>query len=615
MTGAATVPAERARRRRPRRSSSSQPLIAPGGERLWFLDPPFRTTLPGARFDRARKAWVFAGTELPADLEPFASRPYSRLRWHEDDANELAGPGVGVVVPKRPRPLQTSGAAAIDRAAADGWRAFLLCDDVGTGKTITLWLGALAIAARIAARSSPASGTGARRILVLVDRPAAITIPHWRNTIAAIGDGGHRVLISSPDQLPKLLSRNGRPWSRWDIVIADECHLYRNTGTRRTEVFQRVARFDDPPAKAPFLLLASATPGQHPAELTYLAPIVAQLRGETPAAWSDFGRRLAGVGLPIVKGTYGKWGWDERAAADPLMQQEATAQVRGWLADNDPPLTLNRPAPWGPPPVDLMPVELDPAERDAYRTLWSQFQAAMAAILAGIDPGPDGPSLSAGAMRGGGLSRASRAAREGRTAVLRFRQKASLLRVAASVAWVQSQVQAGYQVAVSCEFLGAAAVPIAESLQDKGIDVARIHGAVDGVVGDLERERMRFQSGVAPVVVFTPSTSLSLHAREQLADGSQATAVPRLGLMHNVRYSGLTGRQILGRTHRDHQVSPWWVSYAEGTVEERIAQTMIERFKGSADTAGADASALAGVAELLGVSWLPAEVVLDSAVG
>jgi len=65
-------------------------------------------------------------------------------------------------------------------------------------------------------------------------------MPHWRNTIAAIGDGGHRVLISSPDQLPKLLSRNGRPWARWDIVIADECHLYRHTTARRTQVFRRV---------------------------------------------------------------------------------------------------------------------------------------------------------------------------------------------------------------------------------------------------------------------------------------------------------------------------------------------------------------------------------------
>lgn len=177
----------------------------------------------------------------------------------------------------------------------------------------------------------------------------------------------------------------------------------------------------------------------------------------------------------------------------------------------------------------------------------------------------------------------------------------------ATLDWVQAQVLAGFQVAVSCEFLGAAAIPIGKALQDRGIGVARIHGGLDGVQGDLEQERMRFQSGEAAVVVFTPATSMSLHAGEHLADGTFASTTPRIGLMHNVRYSGLTGRQILGRTHRDHQVSPWWVSYAEDTVEERIAQTMIERFKGSADTAGADASALAKVAELLGVGWLPAE--------
>ncbi len=341
---------------------------------MWFLDPPFRVTLPGAQLDRARKTWVFIGPCLPDTLAPFGSAPYSRLRWLEDDANGSAGAAPFEVAPKSPRDLQLLGAAAIVRAAGDGWRQFLLCDDVGTGKTITLWLAALEIAAR----------RGADKILVLFDRPAAITIPHSRNTIAAIGDGGHRVVISSPDQLPKLLSRNGRPWARWDIVIADECHLYRHTSTRRTQVFRRVARFADPHAGAPFVMLASATPAQHPAELTYLAPVLAQLRGENSAQWTDFGGRLAEAGLPIAKSTYGKWGWDETAGADPSMQQAATSRVRGWLADNQPPLTLHRAARWGPAPLDLMPVELDSAERVAYQTMWSKFRAAIAALA--LDP-------------------------------------------------------------------------------------------------------------------------------------------------------------------------------------------------------------------------------------
>jgi len=571
--------------------------------------------VPGARWDRVRKAWVYSGCELPAELAPFRPHPYSRLQWLEDDANSSPAPTPAGVAPKTPRPIQLSGAAAIEAAYVSGWREFLLCDDVGTGKTITMWLGALAVAA--ARRRSGAGGRATSdtlssrtgrlksdeqcRILVLVDRPSAITIPHWRNTIAAIGDGGHRVLISSPDQLPKLLARNGRPSIRWDIVIADECHLYRHITTRRTEVFRRVARFDDPHAVAPFVIAASATPGQHPAELTYLAPVIAQLRGEKTTEWADFGAKLVLAGLPIEKNRFGRWGWDSRAADDPDMQQDAIGQVRGWLADNDPPLTLYRAAPWGPAPLDLMPVELDADEMAAYRTLWKSFQQALAALSAGVE------------MTGTGLATSDRhgriaATRQGRAAVLRFRQKASLLRVPATVDWVRNQVASGYQVAVSCEFLGAAALPITQALSAAGIPVARIHGSVHDEIIDLEQERMHFQNGSARVVVFTPTASLSLHANEQLADGTHSTAATRVGIMHNVRYSGLAGRQILGRTHRDHQVSPWWVSYAEGTVEERIAQVMIERFKATADTAGADSSALGQVAEQLGVSWLPADL-------
>ena len=605
-----------ARRLRKSAATRAQPLTAGPGERVWFLDPPFRVTLPDAVFDRARRAWVFIGVCLPDALQPFGSAPYSRLRWLEDDANAGPGPVPARVAPKTPRDLQLSGAVAISRAAADGWRQFLLCDDVGTGKTITLWLAALEIAALditaldIAALDIAAPDIAARRgpseILVLVDRPAAITIPHWRNTIAAIGDGGHRILISSPDQLPKLLSRNGRPWARWDIVIADECHLYRHTTARRTQVFRRVARFTDPHAGAPFVMLASATPAQHPAELTYLAPVLAQLRGETTARWTDFGGRLADAGLPLIRNTFGKWVWDEAAEADSSRQQTATAQVRGWLADNQPPLTLHRAAPWGPAPLELMPIELDAAERVAYQSMWSQFRAAVAALAPGGSTLEGALGSARPATRSKPVSAAA-VARGGRTAVLRFRQKASLLRVGASVTWIAAQVEAGYQVAVSCEFLGAAAIPLTDALQAKGISVARIHGTVGGVAIDLEAERLRFQSGDAQVAIFTPSASLSLHANEHLAGGGFATSATRVGLMHNVRYSGLAGRQILGRTHRDHQVSPWWVSYAEGTVEESIAVTMIERFKATADTAGADSTALAAVAELLGVSWLPPE--------
>src|SRR6478752_3023288 len=63
-TGAPSV----RRRRRPSRvrKATPQPVSAGADERVWLLDPPFRTTLPGTRFDRARKAWVYVGADLPA---------------------------------------------------------------------------------------------------------------------------------------------------------------------------------------------------------------------------------------------------------------------------------------------------------------------------------------------------------------------------------------------------------------------------------------------------------------------------------------------------------------------------------------------------------------------
>ena len=223
--------------------------------------------------------------------------------------------------------MQLTGAAAIDKAAADGWRAFLLCDDVGTGKTITLWLGALAIADRICARRADPC-----RILVLVDRPAAITIPHWRNTIAA--DRRRRPpdsdLLARPTaeavvpQRPSVGALGHRDRRRVSPLPATPALVEPrfSSGSRGSTTHR--PRHRSCCWRAPRL-------AQHPAELTYLGPVVAQLRGERPAEWSDFGDRLAGVGLPIVKGTFGKWGWNERAAADPLMQQEATEQVGvGW---------------------------------------------------------------------------------------------------------------------------------------------------------------------------------------------------------------------------------------------------------------------------------------------
>jgi hypothetical protein len=47
--------------------------------------------------------------------------------------------------------------------------------------------------------------------------------------------------------------------------------------------------------------------------------------------------------------------------------------------------------------------------------------------------------------------------------------------------------------------------------------------------------------------------------------------------LHQARFSGIAGRQVTGRTHGDHPLSPWHIAYAEGTVEEQVGKVMVER--------------------------------------
>jgi hypothetical protein len=327
------------------------------------------------------------------------------------------------------------------------------------------------------------------------------------------------------------------------------------------------------------VLAATATPAHTPLELPYLAPEFATRHGEPLREWSDLPKRLAGLGFHVERGRYG-WQWSEEADE----RRSDLARLQSWLTDADPPSTLHRAAPWGPVSVTGTPVALTPAERAAYESEWSEFRAEMQ------------------------LARRSRQSAKGRAALLRFRQKAGLIRVQATVDWVRAQVEAERQVAVSVEFVETAADPIREALLDSGIPVAGIYGR-DRF--DVEAERLRFQRGEAMVCVFTVTASISLHAGEQLPDGSTASELPRVGLFHQPRFSGIQARQVTGRTHRDGRSSPWRIAFAEDTVEEQVARVMVERLAVSGSAAGADTSSLQEIAELLDADWLPAAALTE----
>ncbi|HEY0509469.1 MAG TPA: helicase [Blastococcus sp.] len=538
---------------------------AGAGERVWVLAVPFRAPAPGAVWHAGLQAHVWVGGELPPELAPYDPPPYTLERFLEDELNEKPRP-LPMARPMTPRDQQCDGADVVAAHAAGGGRVFLLGDDPGVGKTGTAILAVKAIAEQ----------RDVATVLVVADRPAAITIPHWARSIAGFGDGGIRWCVTTWDRLAKVSKL------RFDVVVADEAHMVRHTTTQRWKHWKAVSgagRVKD----APFVLAATATPAHTPLELPYLAPEFAVRHGEPIREWSDLAKKLDAHGFHVERGRYG-WQWTE----DADERRADLARLQGWLVDADPPATLHRPAPWGPVSVTGTPVALTPAERAAYDSEWSEFRAEMQ------------------------LARRARQSAKGRAALMRFRQKAGLIRVQATVDWVKAQVEAERQVAVSVEFVETAADPIREALLDSGVPVAGIYGGGRGRDrGDPEAERLRFQRGDAVVCVFTVTASISLHAGELLPDGRPASTTPRVGLFHQPRFSGIQARQVTGRTHRDGQVSPWRIAFAEDTVEEQVARVMVERLALSGSAAGADTSSLREIAELLDADWLPAAALAE----
>ncbi|RZU33754.1 helicase [Blastococcus saxobsidens] len=564
-TTSRSTTATRTRRATPRKPTAKKappelPTAGPG-ERVWVLAVPFRAPAPGAVWHPGLQAHVFVGRALPPELAPYDPPPYSLERFLEDELNETPRP-LPVTPAMVPRAPQKAGAEVVAAHAAAGGRVFLLGDDPGVGKTGTAILAVHEIAAQRPVRT----------VLVIADRPAAITIPHWARSIAGFGDGGLRWCVTTWDRLGKVSKL------RFDVVVADEAHMVRHTTTQRWKHWKAVsgaARVKD----TPYVLAATATPAHTPLELPYLAPEFAARHGESIKEWADLPTALERHRFHVERGRYG-WQWTEDADA----RRADLARLQSWLADADPPATLHRPAPWGPVSVTGTPVLLTPAERASYEAEWSEFRAEMQ------------------------LARRGRQTARGRAALLRFRQKAGLIRVQATVDWIKAQVEAERQVAVSVEFVETAADPIRQALLDAGIPVAGIYGR-DRF--DVEAERLRFQRGDAMVCVFTVTASISLHAGELLPGGSTASETPRVGLFHQPRFSGIQARQVTGRTHRDGKTSPWRIAFAADTVEEQVAKVMVERLAVSGSTAGADTASLQEIAELLDADWLPAAALTE----
>jgi Domain of unknown function (DUF5710)/SNF2-related domain len=545
-----------------------RPANAPKGpvEKI-ILDIPFSyrdvALKAGARWDSEFKAYFFEkrfGQELPFDLEGFEPKQFS---WEEKIQRELNGAAFPIVPAQKSiilKPHQLAAVEEIFSAYKKGFPGFLLADDVGLGKTFTAWAGILKIVE---------SSNQTWKILIVC--PLGV-VANWRSSIQWMGTNRcvHEVVILNYERLGKIfeakprkgvkklskrdLARRGTAGEEFDIVLFDESHALKNLTSLRTKFSVKLY------GRAKMIFWLSATAGQNPLELGYLAPILAKKTGDRALTTKDFEQwcvdNLPGVG----RGEFGAWAWvggkEEEEKVHQLLFDPDTSGVKPALRRRASDLVgwpeVNRIVHW---------VELDCEAQRLYKLAWKEFKKALEGV--------------------GTLSK-QRAALVKSEAVIRLRQKSSLLKVEDSIELCQELLDNGRQVAISCEFL-ATMDAMEEVLRKKNISCARVDGRCANGSQLKEAERLRYQRGEAPVILFSVVEGISLHEGEANNGGNN---VPRSQIDHDLRWSAIQAHQIDGRSHRDGKFAQvYWVA-AKDTVDCRVAEVLLRKLESMGNLQG-----------------------------
>lgn len=557
---------------KPKPKPPPKPIDLSGGG--YVLDVPYEVrqvaTHLGAKWDPARGMHVYAGTALPPLLEAFRPAPFSwAARLHEDATGGRAvdvPPAADIVL----RDHQVEAVESITAVRKAGLPGFLLADEVGLGKTLAT-LGAI--------HEMPASK---RDVLVLAPKSV---MPGWRKSIEAMGTGGRRWTVLNYDSIKKLLTTppsattaktkstrnkrvamNGKPIVDWNIVVLDEAHLLRNPTSQRSHAVRTLTR-------DAFTFFLSATAGQDPLELVYLARLLASVTGVPVQDLEEFQHWCTDIGISITRGDYGRLLWDNNPDDIALVNKLLFGQWK----PGQPAAGLRRVptdiAGWPEQQRIPHPLDLIGETRRLYDEAWTEFRAQMDLAQRGKDP------------------------TNGLAAQTRFRQKASLLRVPATADHVLTLLEAGRQVFVSCQWLESVDA-LAEMLGGKTaggrkVRVATLHGGMSSAEREVNREA--FQDGDANVIVSTVVEGINLQAGESGHDNN----TPRATVLHDIRYSAIQCRQVEGRTHRDGQNAVAYWCYATDTVEEKIVLKAVERMETMGDLQGDDTSSVAELEELL----------------
>ncbi|WP_241483749.1 helicase-related protein [Rhodococcoides fascians] len=596
-SGTTTAKKRTTTRRKPVRKTASPDLPLPDpGERVWVLDVPFEdralASASGARWYPGPRVFAYYGTDLPDGLASFESMPYSLQRWVEDDANEEWRPEVVHERSLTPRETQLESVRRQLGAMNAGFPYFAQMDSTGLGKTL-----AVCEAVRQAG-SAPDIGT----VLVVAPKGA---LPGWRRTIAdteADLDPADRKrwLLVTYQSTKKLLTvpedtdlgkrkktQNKRTITlgelRFDIdvVIADESHALMNIESQQSQILWRYQE------AARAVVWMSATPGYQPMHFAYMARAIEQSRAAGPIVgdeevlgygvttkWAEF-LIEQGFALKEGKATTGlkTWRWEPEDAAQRTRDIDT---IHRWLSGGAVPWSISRPSP--PTPREPLGQELTAAQKRLYNSAWVDYRKELGLPL----------------WKSVGGKRVLQKNPSTRAAALRFRQKCSYLRIPSTADQVRAWIRDGNQVFVSM-FYRESVAGLAEALRDEGQDVAVVDGSMSSQ--DQEHEIRRFQTGAARVIISTTTSAINLHSNELLLpERTVSTSAPRVTLIHDPRWTPIEIRQIEGRANRidkdhEHTTSTCYYGYAEGTVEEEMVLTGIERI--------ADLGSIVGQADLI----------------
>lgn len=538
--------------------------------RTYFLDIPFEQRgirLNGVSYDAKLKKNVYKGDTFPEELEPYQSRDFSWLRWQEDNYNKSILPVKSIPYKMSPKPHQKEAAIAIAKASKAGYRGFVEGDGTGIGKTISSAFGVYG--------AMKVNNIKKANVLVVCPKGA---IEQWGNTFKALGIKNVRLCIINYEQTKNLLNApssaktakkqktvnrqtatKGTPIVKWDYIIADESQKLKNWETaQQAKAFGNIAEYQKQ-NDWPFVVWASATIGQTPLELQYLAPLMYQIT-KTPhkTPWKTW-LYSQGFHINVAKAS-GNISWvaptTKSTPAEKALilnqRKDDLKRVNQILFSKDSPSIRRTPVDLdGWPEIQRIAkgASLSPMEYITYKQAWLKFRAEYKLATRGKNPL-------------GGLA-----------VQLRFRQKSSLIRAPHTVEDILELLENNFQVAVYCEFMESID-KMKEALDKKHIKSVEFTGRN---VSTRETERIMFQKGQAKVIFFSVSDAISFHAGELLPDGTHASQSKRTTLIHDVTYSGIKCTQVEGRTHRDGQFSPVYYLYALGTTEEKIVETMIGR--------------------------------------